>query len=415
MYNTIKKKVVAAVVVIVVFYHFLLLSCLIQNPKEVYWAICYQLEHNSDMSFNGKIVSVIKGIQNFFNLKVTSFQNNNDNVCYWIDIWGYLQKRLGKIYFSGLIQYKGHLIFIGLSSAPIDKTSSTITTETYCKKLKKVYQYFREQNIEFIYIVFPQHMHQKTVLPYGLKDDMNQFSTDRIIGIKENRIPVIDTRELFKDAPDTHYQLFYKGDHHWIPEYAYRVYHYISQELEKQHSPMMKYFDRTNMAWKDYYIEKRWPPFHSYLGSSMRRMGRYYLPERDITPYMIPRYETSYTYRVPSMDINKTGSVNDTFLEFYGNASIEIIINNRVKNKNKILVFHDSFMHSFAPFLATNNYCLYMIDLRFFQGNIIDLIEQEKPDAIVIAYTRWAPFVHIELLEQQLQEKQKLNNASKND
>ena len=130
---------------------------------------------------------------------------------------------------------------------------------------------------------------------------------------------------------------------------------------------------------------------------------------------MIPRSKTNYTFQVPSKDINKTGSINDTFLYFWNDVPIEIVINNQINNKNKIMVFHDSFMHSFAPFLATNNHCLYMIDLRHYHGNIIDLIEQEKPDAILFAYEYWAPFSHIELLERQIQEKQKIDNTSKND
>ena len=428
MYNTIKKKIVAIIVVLVLGFYLVLsshilispvYSCLTQNPKLLYYAICWHLDNDSDKSFCGKINSVAAGIKGYASLHPLHPDylgiSKDDFRIYWIDLWGFVQRQLGIFYFPGMIQYNGHLMFIGSTSADIDKTPSTITVETYCKSLKEVYRYFREQNIEFLYIVFPIHLHQRTVLPYGIKDDLNQFSTDRVIGLKESDIPVIDARELYKDAPDVHYQLFYKGDHHWIPEYAYRVYIYISQELEKQHSPMAKYFDRTNMAWNDYYIEKRWPPFHDYLGSGVRRVGRLYLPQRDVAPYMIPRYETDYTFQVSSMDINKTGSVKDTFLEFYDNASIEIIINNRVKNKNKIFVFHDSFIHSFAPFLATNNHCLYMIDLRVFEGNITDLIEREKPDAVFFSYLRWVPYAHVEMLEKQIQEKQKLNDPQKKD
>lgn len=412
MHNAIKNKIVATIAVIIVS-----LYIIGQYPKELYWAICYQLEHNSDMSFNGKINSVMKGIQVYSTLKLSRHENNLN---IWIDLWGYIQKKLGIIYFPGIDENmvylnNGHLIFLAETSAQIDKTPSEITSEAYCEKYKEIYRYFSDKNIEILYIVFPLHLHQKTVLPYGLKDDINQISTDRIIRLKEHDIPVIDTRELFKNSPDVHYKLFYKGDHHWVPEYAYRVYIYISEELEKQHSPMVKYFDRSGMTWSDYYIENRLPPFHDHLGSAMRRVGKLYLPERDITSYMIPHKKTNFTFLVPSMNIDKTGSVNDTFLDFFIDVPIEIIINNRVNNKNKIFVFHNSFIHSFAPFLAANNHCLYMIDLRHFHGNVIDLIEQEKPDAIVFAYNRWFPFSNIELLEKQIQEKQKLNKAKKND
>lgn len=309
----------------------------------------------------------------------------------------------------------GHLAFVNKTSSNVYKAPSEIESGLYCEKYKAIHQYLSEKNIADLYIVFPDKIHQKSVLPFNLQRNNNQTSSSLILQLKENNIPVVDARELFKDAPDVHYQLFYKGDHHWKPEYAYRVYIYISQELEKQHSPMAKYFDRTGMTWNDYYIENRLPPFHSYLGSCMRRVGRFYLPERDITPYMIPRKETNYTFQVPSMDINKSGSVNDAFLDFYRDEPIEIIINNRVNNKNKIMVFHNSFIHSFAPFLAANNHYLYMIDMRYYHDNIVDLIDQEKPDSIIFAYPGWAPILHIEEIEQQIREKQKIDNASKND
>lgn len=412
MYNTTKKKIVAIIAVIIISSDIILFGS--QFPKEMYWAIGYHLEHNCDKSFNGKINSVINAIRDYSNLK-RSFHENNIKT--WIDFWGYIQKKLGIIYFYGIDQnmvlYDEHLIFLCTN---IDGIPSSTTIEEYCKRHKEVYQYFCEQNIEFLHIVFPRQLHQKTVLPYGLKDNSNQICNEIINKLKEIDIPIIDTRLLFKDSPDVHYQLFYKGDHHWKPEYAYRVYIYISQELEKQHSPMVKYFNRDNMAWNDYYIEERLPPFHDSLGSEMRRVGRHYLPERDITPYMIPRNETNYTFQVPLKNIDKTGTVNDTFLEYFINEPIEIITNNQINNKNKIFVFHDSFIHSFAPFFATNNHCLYMIDLRHYRGNIIDLIEQEKPDAIIFSYIRWVPLSHIELLERQIQEKkQKLNKTKKND
>ena len=97
------------------------------HPKELYWTISYYLENNNDKSVCGRINSVIAGIKEC----ATSHPllcgiAKKDVKLYWIDIWGYVQKKLGIIYFHGIDEYmvyldNGHLAFLALSSSLVEE------------------------------------------------------------------------------------------------------------------------------------------------------------------------------------------------------------------------------------------------------------------------------------------------------
>lgn len=195
---------VAIVTVIIIAIQFILplcspvYSCVTQNPKVLYYAIDYQLEHNSDTSFHGKINSVIAGFQVYASLNPLDlgFTNNDVKLC-WIDIWGYIQKKLGIVYFYGIDEDmiyldNGHLTFLGTKSSRTNVIPLEISSGLYCEKFQKIYQYLSDRNIESLYIVFPGKLHQRTAIPFNLPNNISHTTSELVLQLKENSIPVIN-------------------------------------------------------------------------------------------------------------------------------------------------------------------------------------------------------------------------------
>ena len=59
-----------------------------------------------------------------------------------------------------------------------------------------------------------------------------------------------------------------------------------------------------------------------------------------------------------------------------GNHSVDVVKNASIKNGRKLLIIKDSFANSMIPFLATNFSEIHIIDLRYYNQDIYDYIQQ---------------------------------------
>ena len=50
------------------------------------------------------------------------------------------------------------------------------------------------------------------------------------------------------------------------------------------------------------------------------------------------------------------------------------------------MLVKDSFGHCIAPFLAENYSKIVLVDMRYYKLSVSDLIEQEKPEQVLVMY-----------------------------
>ena len=139
------------------------------------------------------------------------------------------------------------------------------------KDLISFKEHLDKRGIPMLYVIAP-HKNYKyhSLLPRGVTD----FETDncnRMILQIEGRVPFIDNRELFKNKPEVHYQLFYMGDSHWKVQYAYLSYCQIMQYMEEQNSVIFEKKLKSMENFSVYSVEQ-------YRDIS-KQYGRFYLPQ----------------------------------------------------------------------------------------------------------------------------------------
>ncbi len=164
---------------------------------------------------------------------------------------------------------------------------------------------------------------------------------------------------------------FYRTDHHYTSLGAYQTYKLLGAALG--YTPKdMEFFQVETVS-------------HNFCGTSMRTSGFYLAPKDEIALF---RYEgdTDYTVtadgkKIGLYDFSRLESTDQYAVFLGGNhARVDISFG---ENRPKMLIIRDSFADSIAPFLAIH-YDLVMLDLRYYNDNVQQLVKNEEFDSVLI-------------------------------
>lgn len=206
--------------------------------------------------------------------------------------------------------------------------------------------------------------------------DEDAMLDDIFAQVQASGASVIDMRTDYREHKDEY--LYFKTDHHWTPEGAYRAY----QQFCGLNS--LTPFDRnahTKVTVTDFYgthysATRRWnvqPDSFDY----------YDLPNQ-MTVYKVngeADYEPVKTEGLMNLSKLDTRDKYGAFLD--GNNGYSVIEGNGTGN---ILVVKDSYANSFIPYLTANYAKIGVVDFRGLAYGLDSTIEQEGYDQILILY-----------------------------
>ena len=69
-----------------------------------------------------------------------------------------------------------------------------------------------------------------------------------------------------------------------------------------------------------------------------------------------------------------------------GNHGLTRIVNPQADSGGKLLIIKDSYAHCFAPFAAPHFPETLMIDLRYYNGRLGDLIQEQEITDVLVLY-----------------------------
>ncbi len=218
---------------------------------------------------------------------------------------------------------------------------------------------------------------------FNMPDEYRDLSGSQNDGIRyvysnmDSKIITVDAYSNIEAHKDEY--LYFKTDHHWTALGAYRAYESFMKIKCEEAIPLEKY--------------NRIDSKNKYLGSiyNMTKNERlennlddiwYYDPLVSVEYSSINRDETKWDSSqiiFPSyFEHSRKYSV------FMGGDTAFSHIKVDYNLDNKILIIKDSYGNAFIPFLLPHYGDIFVVDPRYYNNNIYDLIEENKIDEVLI-------------------------------
>lgn len=183
---------------------------------------------------------------------------------------------------------------------------------------------------------------------------------------------VVDPLPVLKEHRSEY--LYYKTDHHWTVLGAMYTY----QELMKRWEMDAETEFETEVVSTDFY------------GTYYSKANNRQLPPDQIILYH-PTNHLTFTTEINGevmeglYDWSYLGK-KDQYSMFLGGNQPLTIVRSEVQNGKKLAIFKDSYAHSFAPFLASHFEEIHLIDLRYFNLNPYDYLQEVGIEKVLFLY-----------------------------
>ena len=172
-------------------------------------------------------------------------------------------------------------------------------------------------------------------------------------------------------------EIYYRTDHHWTTLASFYVY----QKWAEQQG-----FPRVQAS--DYEIETVTTEFEGTIQSKLGISAQMdsielYHPSGDPFYTVCKNDGTETQYSVYDYSALNTKSKYDIF---FGGNSAKVEIETKADNGRKLLVLKDSYAHCFVPFLVENFEKITMLDLRYYNQKLSELIADEHYTDLLVLY-----------------------------
>ena len=176
-------------------------------------------------------------------------------------------------------------------------------------------------------------------------------------------IDCYDAREIFLDNPEKHYQLYFKGDHHWKEEYAFETFKCMIAKMSKVSSISV---DERLLDASNYIISEE--PFPWQKQSAYKNLGVHFT--------VLEETKSKMTFQIP----HKSPEITD-----YQNGLVYFHSDNDFSLDKTIVIIRDSYFEYNQTFFSLAFKNIYAVDLREYQGNVSELISQHNADYVIFA------------------------------
>ncbi|MCD7769817.1 MAG: hypothetical protein LUH36_06880 [Oscillospiraceae bacterium] len=256
--------------------------------------------------------------------------------------------------------------------------------------------FLKEQGIEFLYVLAPnKYSFYGAEFAPGYSSTGYQIIDTMISALEDAGVNNIDMDAWFKENDWSMEDVFFKTDHHWLPQAAFAAANEILQYMEENFS--IEY--DNSMADYDGWEITIYEDF--FLGSCGKRVGTMYTGLDDVWLIYradqgpvefsyLPSGTTTWRYQDSSLQLSLLTD-EDYFNSFPygvyigGDYPLVNIKNDTALNDLKILIIGDSYRRPVEQFLSYYFTELYHIDLRYYtDGTFAEYVEEIQPDIVVM-------------------------------
>lgn len=180
--------------------------------------------------------------------------------------------------------------------------------------------------------------------------------------------------------------IYYKTDHHWTSDGAYYAYEKWCESTGREAAPMDSLTKtvesekfRGSLYSKILDADSAYDEIWTYGPADGLSYG-----SKDCVVTLDGKNETDSVYDRSKLE------EKDKYAFFFGGNYGEVYVQNQAasadaKGKN-VLVIKDSFANSFVPFLTQNYENIYMIDLRYYNGDLKSYLQEHNITDVLVLY-----------------------------
>ncbi len=218
--------------------------------------------------------------------------------------------------------------------------------------------------------------------PDNLKDQIDSSDQKKAVGsiaslmgnnVKE--VPIYDALMQHR----TEY-IYFRTDHHWTPLGAYYAYEQfcLAKGIVPEDINSYKTVDFDNFVGSFYNDTK-----DSRLSENPDTIHAYY-PNCEASMHVTDKDGSEYDWMViyDVSDYNK-GIKYSTFIA--GDNPYTVITNKSLTDGSSCIVVKESFGNAFVPFLVDHYQTIYVIDYRYWEGSLFDLVQTTGASDVIFA------------------------------
>lgn len=284
----------------------------------------------------------------------------------WISLKSVTETLLGKIENNGVIKGDNQYLF----------NKQMVLDKQFDKNIKLINQFIKKQDVNIQMAIVPNsYQILNEYLPIGapvidqigkIQDAYNKLE-------EENNFERINIHEYLQEHKDEY--IYYRTDHHWTTLGAYYGYLAFCQSMGLTPVDINTLESHTVEDFYGTYYSK-----YKGIGIVPDLITYYDIP---INKNIVEKDEKTGLY-----DIDKLNTKDKYAMFLYGNPSISVIHSNKMKENQgkKLLVVKDSYANSLIPFLTYHYDEIYVVDLRYYNKSINELVVENNIDNIFLLY-----------------------------
>lgn len=238
--------------------------------------------------------------------------------------------------------------------------------DTFASNVSALNLFAKKTTLPFYFVPVPsgsQEQHDKLPLFAPNHDQHEELNAIKASAGQNSK--VIDLFATLSDQTGNDY--YYKTDHHWNTYGAYVGYKALADAMGVTAAPQ-----------EDFDFKVASSQFYGTLYSKAVLASQ--VPD---TLYL-PIYKKKMALTQQTGKQTRSGIFWQEYLQkkdkysvfLGGNHSVDVIKNTAVTNGKKLLILKDSYANSMVPFLVTNFSEIHIIDLRYYNQDIYDYIQQ---------------------------------------
>ncbi|MCH5212948.1 MAG: DUF4358 domain-containing protein [Oscillospiraceae bacterium] len=190
-------------------------------------------------------------------------------------------------------------------------------------------------------------------------------------------IKVCDPTLILSDHKDEY--IYYRTDHHQTMLGSYYVYSALGEYLDYS-APALENYNRETLA-------------NDFYGTTWSKASIKSASPDTIERFTLKDHVLNASVQFPFEDQTMIGLYNKRNLEKKDKYTVYIdgnhgltVINTTSKTGKKLAVLKDSYAHSLAPFLADQYEVIYMVDLRYYNEDLVKYLKDNKVKDMLVLY-----------------------------